>query len=488
MSPPGRPKGERRSAQHEGSLISPLRESWRVLQLRLRLMHWLFGAAGVTLCSLLFVATPLAQGAALASMLAVMALLWFHGAVLAVACLATAGPGRTLVPGAHRALWRASGWIGLLAIVMVSVALLVTAWAASLPIHVWPWLAGSSLALASGFALMVAANSRQHRAVFWAIALLPLTVWPVAHAGGLSSLANLWLLAVWASAWPACVWQLARLKISTTRDWPLHAVASLDVRTPPPSAHLRPRGFDSRRADIRWLVREPWQRRDVTIAVTLICMAVVAGWDADYSSQNLILQACTLLIATVLRPMALLRAFPHPRLLLLPGGVARPDLAWTMFRQCLRMWSGGALIVLLVGGIITVLAGGHDLALRGVSVGLILAGQIVLDFGSAIAMLARTTDRDRRVTFQLLTGIVLTGSLVQIIDILRLATVSMFVIALALGLLQATIGVLLVRASTRAWSRFDWVRSTPPARAPSGDGTQRAASANSIASSASPRR
>jgi hypothetical protein len=189
----------------------------RVIYLHMRRPHWFVVTAGLLVAVLLFMAAPTAKSSLLACGLAGTVLLWCYGAALAVATLTTAATGLALAPGAQRAVWRAAGAIGLIAIVMVSVAIFIVAWLAAEPGSGLPWLATASLALASGFALMVAANSRHGRTLFWAIALLPLTALPLTRTG---EPPGPWPLALWALAWPACVGHSARVMTSMVQGRP----------------------------------------------------------------------------------------------------------------------------------------------------------------------------------------------------------------------------------------------------------------------------
>jgi hypothetical protein len=444
----------------------------RVLYLRMRPMQWVLVVLGVAVWLAFFLfgrqdaSGARTEGALKAWSLIGLVLLWFYGIALAVATAAVARPGLALVPGAYRILWRTSGARGFFAIAVIFVSILAFAASGARPPNsVGLWLAGASLSLASGFASVFAvshhAGHHRGRAVFMILALLPLTAWPLTRAGDLPSP---WWLALWALAWPACAWQLARVMRLIASGLPLTS----GTRTHAPSMigsfserWLR-RGLNRHQADSRCLMRDPWQRRDWAILFALCCTAAVLGWDRDYSSPTLLLQCYTLLLATMLRPMAMLAKDPHPRLLLLPGGVDRQRLGWTMFCECLRSWSRAAGIVVLIGAIGTWLIGGYGMALRGVSAGLVLAGLLVLNFGGSIALQGWVANRGRRATIQLLAGVgftmACTGSVLSVVDMTRPATGSMLWSALALGLLQTLIGVALVLASTRAWSRFDWVR------------------------------
>jgi hypothetical protein len=451
----------------------------RILYLRMRPMQWMLIVLGVAVWLAFFLfagedgSGARAEGALMAWSLMGMVLLWFYGIALAVATVAMMRPGHALVPGAYRILWRTSGARGLFAIAVMLVSILVFAASGARPPNsAGLWLAGASLSLASGFASVFAVSHHvghhRGRAVFMVLALLPLTAWQLTRAVDLPSP---WWLSLWALAWPACAWQLARvmrsiasglLLTSGTRTQAPSMVGSFSERW------LR-RGLNGHQADSRCLMREPWQRHDWAILFALCCTAAVLGWDRDYSSQTLLLQCYTLLAATALRPMAMLEAGLRPRLLLLPGGVARPDLGWTMFCECLRSWSRAAGIVVLIGAIGVSMMGGQDMALRGVSAGLVLAGMVVLNMGASIALQGWVANRGRRATIQLLAGVGLAmacaGGVLNVTDLARPATGAMLWSALALGLLQTSIGVAFVLASARAWSRFDWVRFRSAQRA-----------------------
>jgi hypothetical protein len=334
---------------------------------------------------------------------------------------------------------------------------------------VWLWLAGSSLALTSGFAWVFAFNGYRGRAVFLAIALLLLTAWPMTRNTDLLTAPSPWLLVLWTLAWPACMWQLARVLGMSLRAAPVAPTtpASSLARWQALNRRLNRRGFVGSRADPRWLMHHCWPDITLNGLLSLAATCLLLAWLWRDLSLVLLWSSFMLLLASAREAMTVLHTGVRPRLLLLPGGHSRNTLAWTLFCAMLRQTSAIVCCAALVGTLGAAL-GGVDMALRCASVGLCLAGSLVLAFGGSLALRAWVPHRGWRAAIQLLAGIgwaVAGGWIVSgTIAATRPAEWPMLAGALALALLQALTGAALARASSRAWARLDLAAVSQPQR------------------------
>lgn len=453
-----------------GPRTSPWRESVRVLCRRLRVMHWLFAFLAIAVfLSLTLVAqrgVGSSMGTAQMWMIVAGIGLWQYGMVLAVATGDAAQRGFDAVPGARRALWRAAATIGTAAAAAVVAGglLLGALGAAATPLAVA--IASASMALAGGFGLVFLMRARSSgRWLFVLIALLPLSLWRPLATGEQPAMpvTAAWLL-LWTLAWPACVVLLAR-EISAQPAAP-GPTKSLRKQWQLLNHRLRRQGFDCTRADPRWLMREASHRFDMNGWLAwLMALAIVLSIQRDLASTFMWL-AFFCLFAAAPGLIWMTEGGLRPRLLLLPGGHFRRNLAWTVFREGLRAWLGFACAALLLWAAATLL--GYPSSIKGLAIGASFAGLVVLAFGGTIATRAWVAHTGWRVAIQLLAGLglmLLSVAGAVILDNSAGTDQRMWLFAaFAAAALQAALGVALVAASAKAWTKLDLAQLTRPER------------------------